>query len=123
MKKIVFESLNEFINNTNQEDTYLNHVLTGMGDMPEYESTKALLQENSDLLSVIDEMKNSVVDWSWDDVDPHNGMPDNWAFDSPQDREGVREIVIDILGGMQEYFSDADIMADASPYIEKLEQL
>ena len=129
MKKIVYESLNEFVRGP-QEDTYLNHIVEGLGDYDKDEdgyaedmALKTLLQENSDILALVDEMKNSVVDWSWDDIDEHNAAPDTWAFDPPVDREGVKETMEMVLNGFAEFFGDMDYEVNPAPYIEELNQL
>ena len=129
MKKLVFESLNEFMQGP-QEDTYLNHIVEGLGDYDEDEDgyaedreLKALLQENSDILALVDEMKNSVVDWSWDDIDEHNAAPDTWAFEPILDREGVKETMVMVLNGFAEFFGDMDKDVDPTPFLEQLRNL
>ncbi len=125
MKKLVFESLNEFVRETHP-DAYADHVIHALGfnDMdpsdPEYPTYKGivdLINENRDLLALVDKMKaDAGVEWQWDEIDDHYVAGDIWVENPPRDREGVRNHVMDTLSGVSEHFIDMDFEVDPDAY-------
>ena len=125
MKKLVFESLNEFINHPPAGGSFADHLIRSlqMESESDVEDLINLVDGNRDMLDVVDNMKNAAVDWSWDDIDDHNVVVDDWIDQAPIDREGVRAMVEANLDGLSEFLDDADMGIDPSPYFKELASL
>lgn len=132
--KLVEESLNEFLNpfRRKKKDTYANHVIkaTGFPEMdpsdPDYDLFKGVvkaIEKNRDLLALADELKNSGVDWTWEDLDDHNVAGDQWIEEEIADREDVKRFMYDVLIGLSEMLNDGGHPVDADPFIETLSQM
>jgi hypothetical protein len=134
MKKLVFESLNEFVND-GRVISYTDHIKDLLdGENPEIIQ---LLEDNADLVAVVDEAHADMSDLPWDDIDERGVSADDYFnFDEGgtvvgiTNREELKKQLGFVLRGLAEYGNDmsADFdgeyrTIDLDRYLQKLNSL